>query len=45
MLKFLCMEGCCQELIANWKEARKAWPQESKAMQLADVLVKGSAHR
>jgi len=28
-----------QEVIANWKEARKVWPHESKAMHLADVLV------
>jgi hypothetical protein len=37
-LKSLCTGGR-QEVIANWKEARKAWLQESKAVQLADVLI------
>ncbi len=37
--KALNSEPRRQEVIANWKEARKAWPHESRVMQLADVLV------
>ncbi|MEO7021375.1 MAG: bacterial transcriptional activator domain-containing protein [Ktedonobacteraceae bacterium] len=28
-----------QEVIANWKEARKVWPREPQVMDLADVLL------
>lgn len=28
-----------QEVIANWREARKVWPREPRVMELADVLL------
>ncbi|MGH2481364.1 MAG: hypothetical protein ACRDHW_17055, partial [Ktedonobacteraceae bacterium] len=28
-----------QEVIANWKEARKVWPHEPQVLELADVLL------
>lgn len=28
-----------QEIVANWKEARKVWPREPQILELADVLV------
>jgi transcriptional regulator with XRE-family HTH domain/tetratricopeptide (TPR) repeat protein len=28
-----------QEVIANWREARKVWPQEPQVMELADLLL------
>lgn len=28
-----------QEVIANWKEARKVWPREPRVIELADLLV------
>ena len=37
--KALNSETRRQEVIANWREARKVWPHESRVMQLADVLV------
>jgi hypothetical protein len=37
--KALNSEARCQEVIANWKEARKMWPHESRMIQMTDVLV------
>lgn len=28
-----------QEVVANWKEARKIWPHEPRVMDLADLLI------
>jgi len=37
--KALNSEKRRQEVIANWKQARKAWPHQSRVMRLADMLV------
>lgn len=37
--KALQSEKRRQEIIANWKEARKVWPREPRVMELADALI------
>ncbi|HEU5375734.1 MAG TPA: hypothetical protein VFV38_09865, partial [Ktedonobacteraceae bacterium] len=37
--KALQSEKRRQEIIANWKEARKVWPREPHILELADALV------
>jgi tetratricopeptide (TPR) repeat protein len=38
-VKDLKSEKRRQEVVANWKEARKVWPREPQVMELADVLL------
>ncbi|MGH2508909.1 MAG: hypothetical protein ACRDHZ_16110 [Ktedonobacteraceae bacterium] len=37
--KALQSEKRRQEVVANWKEARKVWPRDPRVMELADVLL------
>ena len=37
--KALQSEKRRQEVVANWKEARKVWPHEAKIVELADILI------
>jgi DNA-binding SARP family transcriptional activator len=39
--KALGSEKRRQEVIANWKMARQAWPHEQRVMKLVDVFVEG----